>query len=150
MFRRSFYNHWWKTLCGMESWRARRAGPYPYPYVGATEPLTRAVEDGALAGENIRGWKGHGGGKARPSRRLDATVGSDDFVRGLDKADSVAVYTFSRNLSRAATLTPDRNNAILGLRKAVAGDDTVLVIARDPAGGNALAAEFLNLADRRR
>ena len=26
-----------------------------------------------------------------------------DFVRGLDRADSVAVYTFSRNLSRAAT-----------------------------------------------
>jgi len=49
-----------------------------------------------------------------------------DFVRGLDKADSVAVYTFSRNLSRAANLTPDRNDAILGLRKAVAGDDTAL------------------------
>ena len=28
-----------------------------------------------------------------------------DFIRGLDKADSVAVYTFSRNLSRAAELT---------------------------------------------
>ena len=37
--------------------------------------------------------------------------------------------------------------AILGT---VAGDDTVLVIARDPAGGDALAADFLNLADRRR
>ena len=37
--------------------------------------------------------------------------------------------------------------AILGT---VAGDDTVLVIARDPAGGDALAAEFLHLADRRR
>jgi len=49
-----------------------------------------------------------------------------DFVRGLDKADSVAVYTFSRNLSRAADLTGDRNNAIGGLRKAVAGDDTAL------------------------
>lgn len=49
-----------------------------------------------------------------------------DFVRGLDKADSVAVYTFSRNLSRAATLTADRNDAILGLRKSVAGDDTAL------------------------
>jgi VWFA-related protein len=49
-----------------------------------------------------------------------------DFVRGLDKADSVAVYTFSRNLSRAANLTPDRNDALLGLRKAVAGDDTAL------------------------
>jgi VWFA-related protein len=49
-----------------------------------------------------------------------------DFVRGLDRADSVAVYTFSRNLSRAAVLTRDRNEAIVGLRKAVAGDDTAL------------------------
>jgi transcriptional regulator of arginine metabolism len=37
--------------------------------------------------------------------------------------------------------------AILGT---VAGDDTVLVIARDPMGGDALAAEFLSLAERRR
>ncbi|MDQ6707760.1 MAG: VWA domain-containing protein [Acidobacteriota bacterium] len=49
-----------------------------------------------------------------------------DFVRGLDRADSVAVYTFSRNLSRAASLTRDRSNAITGLRTAVAGDDTAL------------------------
>jgi VWFA-related protein len=49
-----------------------------------------------------------------------------DFVRGLDRADSVAVYTFSRNLSRAAVLTHDRAEAISGLRKAVAGDDTAL------------------------
>jgi transcriptional regulator of arginine metabolism len=32
----------------------------------------------------------------------------------------------------------------------VAGDDTVLVITRDPAGGEALAAEFLRRAERRR
>src|SRR5512133_3516193 len=49
-----------------------------------------------------------------------------DFVRGLDRADSVAVYTFSRNLSRAASLTRDHADAISGLRKAVAGDDTAL------------------------
>lgn len=49
-----------------------------------------------------------------------------DFIRGLDRADSVAVYTFSRNISRAAVLTPDRNAAIFGLRKAVAGDDAAL------------------------
>jgi len=49
-----------------------------------------------------------------------------DFVRGLDRADSVAVYTFSRNLSRASTLTRDRGDAIGGLRKSVAGDDTAL------------------------
>lgn len=49
-----------------------------------------------------------------------------DFIRGLDRADSVAVYTFSRNLSRASLLTQDRNQAIIGLRKAVAGDDAAL------------------------
>ena len=32
----------------------------------------------------------------------------------------------------------------------VAGDDTVLLIARDPAGGEALAADFLRHANRRR
>jgi Ca-activated chloride channel homolog len=49
-----------------------------------------------------------------------------DFVRGLDRNDSVAVYTFSRNLKRDAPLTRDRNDAIVGLRKAVAGDDSAL------------------------
>lgn len=49
-----------------------------------------------------------------------------DFVRGLDRADSVALYTYSRNLSRAARLTKERNDAIAGLRSAVAGDDSAL------------------------
>ena len=37
--------------------------------------------------------------------------------------------------------------AVLGT---VAGDDTVLVIARNPSGGDALAADFRRLAERRR
>jgi VWFA-related protein len=49
-----------------------------------------------------------------------------DFIRGLDRADSVAVYTYSRNLTRAAGLTKERNDAIAGLRGAVAGDDSAL------------------------
>jgi len=49
-----------------------------------------------------------------------------DFVRGLDRADSVAVYTYSRNLTRAAALTKERNDAVSGLRNAVAGDDSAL------------------------
>lgn len=49
-----------------------------------------------------------------------------DFVRGLDRADSVAVYTYSRNLTRASTLTKERSDAISGLRSAVAGDDSAL------------------------
>jgi VWFA-related protein len=49
-----------------------------------------------------------------------------DFIRGLDRADSVAVYTYSRNLTRAAELGKERNAAIGGLRNAVAGDDSAL------------------------
>ncbi|HML18421.1 MAG TPA: VWA domain-containing protein [Bryobacteraceae bacterium] len=49
-----------------------------------------------------------------------------DFIRGLDRADSIAVYTYSRNLSRAAALGHERNEAIFGLRSAVAGDDSAL------------------------
>ncbi len=49
-----------------------------------------------------------------------------DFIRGLDRADSIAVYTYSRNLNRAVSLNRDRTSAIAGLRKAVAGDDSAL------------------------
>lgn len=49
-----------------------------------------------------------------------------DFIRGLDQADSVALYGFSRNLTRHAQLTGSRLDAIRGLRRAVAGDETAL------------------------
>jgi Ca-activated chloride channel family protein len=77
-----------------------------------------------------------------------------DFVRGLDRADSVAVYTFSRNLSRAAELTRDRGLAIGGLRESVAGDDTalynaLLITLRDAAKipGRKLVIVFSNGPD---
>jgi Ca-activated chloride channel family protein len=102
---------------------------------GSTRPLIASVEGG--------------GGKPGIDPRADAFIGTSvfvlfdtsnfmyrgfvyaedaiaDFVRGLDRADSVAVYTFSRNLSRPGLLTKDRSEAIMGLRKAVAGDDTAL------------------------
>ncbi len=49
-----------------------------------------------------------------------------EFIRHLEPQDSVAVYGFSRNLLRACPLTHDRQVALAGLRKAVAGDDTSL------------------------
>jgi len=49
-----------------------------------------------------------------------------DFIRGLDRADSIALYTFSRNLNRASPLTRDRFLVAKGLGQAVAGDDTAL------------------------
>ena len=105
---------------------------------GSTRPLNAALPGGAPVADG------------KPSEvRTDSFVGTNvfvlfdtsnymyrgfvyasdaiaDFVRGLDRSDSVAVYTFSRNLSRAAPLTHDRSDAIFGLRKAVAGDDAAL------------------------
>ncbi len=49
-----------------------------------------------------------------------------DFVRSLDDATKVAFYSYSRNLSRAATLTGDRYNIENGVRSTVAGDDAAL------------------------
>ncbi len=49
-----------------------------------------------------------------------------DFVRRLATQDAVALYTFSRNVARAASLTSDRGLTRAGLRNIVAGDDTAL------------------------
>jgi VWFA-related protein len=113
-------------------------------FAEGNKPPLQVMEDGStqpILSTSITG--------VRPEGRSDAFVGTNvfvlfdtsnymyrgfvyasdaiaDFVRGLDRADSVAVYTYSRNLSRASPLTRDRGEAIVGLRKAVAGDDSAL------------------------
>jgi Ca-activated chloride channel homolog len=112
-------------------------------FAEGNKPPMRVMEDGSTQAI-ITGDR-----ETEPSFRSDAFVGTNvfvlfdtsnymyrgfvyasdaiaDFVRGLDRADSVAVYTYSRNLTRAAGLTKDRTDAISGLRKAVAGDDSAL------------------------
>ena len=109
----------------------------------------QVLDDGTLRPLINQPGAGEPGGKPGLDPRSDAFIGTNvfvlfdtsnfmyrgfvyaedaiaDFVRGLDRADSIALYTFSRNLSRAASLTRDRGEAINGLRKAVAGDDTAL------------------------
>ena len=49
-----------------------------------------------------------------------------DFVRSLQTADKIAFYSYSRDLSRAAVLTSDRNDVVRGVRTTVAGDDAAL------------------------
>lgn len=49
-----------------------------------------------------------------------------DFVRSLETADKVAFYSYSRDLFRSATLTPDRSQVVRGVRSTVAGDDAAL------------------------
>jgi Ca-activated chloride channel family protein len=49
-----------------------------------------------------------------------------DFIRSLEGVNKVALYSYSRNLSRVAGLTPDRSQVLRGVRNTVAGDDAAL------------------------
>jgi VWFA-related protein len=49
-----------------------------------------------------------------------------DFVRTLDHPDRVAFYSYSRDFSRAAALSPERSTVLRGVRATVAGDDAAL------------------------
>jgi VWFA-related protein len=49
-----------------------------------------------------------------------------DFVRSLEGASKIAFYSYSRDLSRGATLTSDRGQVLRGVRSTVAGDDAAL------------------------
>ena len=49
-----------------------------------------------------------------------------DFVRTLDRPDKVAFYSYSRDFSRAATVTSERSSVLRGVRATVAGDDAAL------------------------
>ena len=49
-----------------------------------------------------------------------------DFVRTLESANKIAFYSYSRDLLRATSLTPDRSKVLRGVRSTVAGDDAAL------------------------
>ena len=49
-----------------------------------------------------------------------------DFVRSMPDANRIAFYSYSRDLSRSALLTPDRFRVVRGVRSTVAGDDAAL------------------------
>lgn len=77
-----------------------------------------------------------------------------DFVRSLEKADKIAFYSYSRDLSRAAMLTEDRTMVLRGVRSTVAGDEAALYNAllltiNDAAGftGRKVVVVFSNGPD---
>ncbi len=49
-----------------------------------------------------------------------------EFIRSLETADKIAFYSYSRDLSRAATLTSDRSQVVRAVRSTVAGDEAAL------------------------
>jgi Ca-activated chloride channel family protein len=53
----------------------------------------------------------------------------ESFVRNLDPRQAVAIYSFSRNMTRLARLTKDHEQAIREMRTAAAGDSTAVLNA---------------------
>jgi len=111
-------------------------GPLPGPPFGEAEPQdvpAGAEPDGPAGAEP-------------PSARL-ARAAAELLVSAEASANLVVLRTPAGAAQYfASVLDHARWSSILGT---VAGDDTVLVIARDPAGGADLAAALLRLAERR-
>jgi len=49
-----------------------------------------------------------------------------DFIRSMDGPESVALYSYSRDFTRAAPLTPDRSEVLRAVRSTVNGSDSAL------------------------
>jgi len=135
---------------------------------GATGPQAPGGEHGPVAGHAARpgnapaAWSAAGTAPAQgpdapgPLRSLPGGAASSRLVRYLKElltsAEASANLVVLRTPAGAAQFLASAIDhvawpAVLGT---VAGDDTLLVIARDPAGGDALAAAFLTLAGSHR
>lgn len=125
----------------------------------ANEGVFGGVSTAPAAGESAVGSGTPGAGTGSTARGvigLPSGTASARLVRYLKElltsAEASANLVVLRTPAGAAQFLASAIDhtawpAILGT---VAGDDTLLVIARDPVGGEALATEFLSLADRRR
>jgi arginine repressor len=130
---------------------------------GAPSTGTAASPDGNPGAAGAPGAPGQGAVPAvsgalagEPSAPAGSSIASARLGRYLNElltsAESSANLVVLRTPAGAAQFLASVIDhaawpAVLGT---VAGDDTVLVITRDPAGGDALAAEFRRLAERRR
>jgi len=121
----------------------------PQDALGRVEPqdaLDRVEPErdrGEPAGKSRRGHTGESVHSARLARYLGELLTSAEASANLVvlRTPAGAAQFLASVIDHAAL------PSILGT---VAGDDTVLVITRDPAGGDALAAGLLRLAERRR
>jgi hypothetical protein len=119
----------WSTPC-----RKSRAGPGSRPGTSITPP----EPDEPSAPEH-----GESAQLARLARYLGELLTSAEA-----SANLVVLRTPAGAAQFLASIID--HAALPSILGTVAGDDTVLLISRDPAGGDTLAAEFLRLAERRR
>jgi transcriptional regulator of arginine metabolism len=105
---------------------------------------------GSQSGARVAGPTGHSGvsGSESPhDARLARYLG--ELMTSAEASANLVVLRTPAGAAQFLASVID-HAAVPSVLGTVAGDDTVLLIARDPAGGDALAADFLRLASRRR
>jgi transcriptional regulator of arginine metabolism len=104
----------------------------------------------AGGGTRVAGSAGHSGASGSESphdARLARYLG--ELMTSAEASANLVVLRTPAGAAQFLASVID-HAALPSVLGTVAGDDTVLLIARDPAGGDALAADFLRLASRRR
>ena len=121
-------------------------GPGSYPG-GPGSPLgSRGSQSGArVAG--VAGLSGVAGSESPHDARLARYLG--ELMTSAEASANLVVLRTPAGGAQFLASVID-HAALPTVLGTVAGDDTVLLIARDPAGGDALAADFLRRATRRR
>jgi transcriptional regulator of arginine metabolism len=111
-------------------------------YALPEEPGGPGSRPGGVAGG------GAGGGREPAASRPQLSRTASELLISAEASANMVVLRTPAGAAQflASVLDHAAWPSILGT---VAGDDTVLVIARDPAGGEALAARLLALAERR-
>jgi len=122
---------------------------YALPPEPAEQPPAEFDDEAYMrAAATIAGLSGFAAGTATAATAGLARVAADLLLSAEASGNLVVLRTPPGAAQLMASMI-DRTamQAVLGT---VAGDDTVLVVARDPGGGNDLANLLLRLAERRR
>jgi transcriptional regulator of arginine metabolism len=98
-------------------------------------------------GARVAGFSGVSGAESPHDARLARYLG--ELMTSAEASANLVVLRTPAGAAQFLASVID-HAALPSVLGTVAGDDTVLLIARDPAGGDALAADFLRLASRRR
>ena len=122
----------WSTPC-----RKSRADPAPAP--AARSPTRRPTSTAGSARPPA--------GESAHSSRLTRYLG--ELLTSAEASANLVVLRTPAGAAQFLASAID-HAALPSILGTVAGDNTVLVITRDPAGGDALAAELLRLSERRR
>jgi transcriptional regulator of arginine metabolism len=102
---------------------------------------------GSQSGARVAGPAGSAGSESPHDARLARYLG--ELMTSAEASANLVVLRTPAGAAQFLASVID-HAALPSVLGTVAGDDTVLLIARDPAGGDALAADFLRLASRRR